>query len=149
MPARDLHNKPFDEGTKTKLEIYRSYVRAWLQVFLHASAFRGKPLQFFDFFCGPGESVHGIAMKAMLLVPRTLAKYETTRSGSGRRLPFSKQAVHGLFVSQNRAVRDSGSSGASECRRSLNVPLCRAVFVLRSVLCIHRVNESAVLSTLD
>jgi hypothetical protein len=46
VPARDLHIKPFDEGTKTKLEIYRGYVRAWLQVFLHAEAFRGKPFQF-------------------------------------------------------------------------------------------------------
>jgi three-Cys-motif partner protein len=54
MPVRDLHAKPFDEGTKTKLVIYRSYVRAWLQVFLHASAYVGKPLQFYDFFCGPG-----------------------------------------------------------------------------------------------
>src|SRR5690348_3278234 len=26
VPERDLHKKPFDEGTKTKLEIYRGYV---------------------------------------------------------------------------------------------------------------------------
>ena len=59
MPIRDLHNKPFDEGTKTKLAIYRSYIQAWLQVFLHAPKYLGKPLQFFDFFCGPGQDSNG------------------------------------------------------------------------------------------
>lgn len=61
MPNRDLHNKPFDEGTRTKLTIYRSYVQVWLQVFLHAPAYHGKPLQFFDFFCGPGTDSNGEA----------------------------------------------------------------------------------------
>jgi three-Cys-motif partner protein len=59
MPVRDLHEKPFDEGTITKLAIYRSYVRAWLQVFLHAVHYNGKPLQFYDFFCGPGQDCAG------------------------------------------------------------------------------------------
>ncbi len=73
MPARDLHIKPFDEGTKTKLEIYRSYVRAWLQVFLHAEAFRGKPFQFFDFFSGPGEDSTGEPGSPLILLSELLA----------------------------------------------------------------------------
>jgi three-Cys-motif partner protein len=68
MPTRDLHGKPFDEGTKTKLAIYRSYVRAWLQVFLHASAYNGKPLQFFDFFCGPGQDSNGEPGSPLILI---------------------------------------------------------------------------------
>ena len=74
MPRRDLHNKPFDEGTKTKLEIYRSYVRAWLQVFLHAEAFRRKALQFFDFFCGPGEDSTGEPGSPLILIKELLAE---------------------------------------------------------------------------
>jgi len=74
VPARDLHNKPFDEGTKTKLEIYRSYVRAWLQVFLHADAFGRKPLQFFDFFCGPGEDSTGEPGSPLILIDELLAE---------------------------------------------------------------------------
>jgi len=27
MPKRNLHEKPFDEGTKDKLELYRGYLR--------------------------------------------------------------------------------------------------------------------------
>ncbi len=74
MPTRDLHIKPFDEGTKTKLEIYRSYVRAWLQVFLHADDFRRKPLQFFDFFCGPGEDSKGEPGSPLILLTELLAE---------------------------------------------------------------------------
>jgi three-Cys-motif partner protein len=68
MPIRDLHEKPFDEGTKTKLEIYRSYIRGWLQVFLHASAYAGKPLQFYDFFCGPGHDSNGVPGSPLILL---------------------------------------------------------------------------------
>ncbi len=74
MPTRDLHAKPFDEGTKTKLEIYRSYVRAWLQVFLHAELFRGKALQFFDFFCGPGEDSAGEPGSPLIVIDELLAE---------------------------------------------------------------------------
>jgi three-Cys-motif partner protein len=74
MPARDLHDKPYDEGTKTKLTIYRSYVQAWLQVFLHAAAYRGKPLQFFDFFAGPGEDALHVAGSPLILIEELLAQ---------------------------------------------------------------------------
>jgi three-Cys-motif partner protein len=81
VPAHDLHNKPFDEGTKTKLEIYRSYVRAWLQVFLHADAFRRKPLQFFDFFCGPGEDSRGEPGSPLILINELLAERTQIKEG--------------------------------------------------------------------
>jgi hypothetical protein len=73
MPVRDLHEKPFSEGTKIKLEIYRSYVRAWLQVFLHATAYIGKPLQFYDFFCGPGQDATGEPGSPLILINELLA----------------------------------------------------------------------------
>ena len=74
MPERDLHKQPFDESTRTKLLIYRSYIRAWLQVFLHAERFRGKPLQFFDFFCGPGEDSAGEPGSPLIVVNELLAE---------------------------------------------------------------------------
>ena len=74
MPTRDLHDKPYDEGKKTKLKIYRSYVQAWLQVFLHAEAFRGKPLQFFDFFAGPGEDANHEPGSPLILIKELLAE---------------------------------------------------------------------------
>jgi hypothetical protein len=92
LPAQDLHNKPFDEGTKTKLEIYRGYVRAWLQVFLHAEAFRGKPLQFFDFFCGPGEDSRGEPGSPLILINELLSEQATiTQRGHTIRIFFNDQ----------------------------------------------------------
>ena len=68
MPVKDHHAKPFDEATLTKLSIYRGYVQAWLQVFLHTDKFQGKPLQFFDFFSGPGKDQSGIAGSPIILL---------------------------------------------------------------------------------
>jgi hypothetical protein len=94
VPARDLHNKAFDEGTKTKLEIYRSYIRTWLQVFLHADAFRRKPLQFFDFFCGPGEDSSGEPGSPLILINELLAERTSiAQRGHAIRIFFNDQDV--------------------------------------------------------
>ncbi len=90
MPERDLHRQPFDESTKTKLLIYRSYIRAWLQVFLHAERFRGKPLQFFDFFCGPGEDSAGEPGSPLIVVNELLAEHaRIDQRGHSVRLLFN------------------------------------------------------------
>jgi len=57
MPVRNLHQKPFDEGTRDKLELYREYLREWLPVFINGSTV--DTLQIFDFFAGPGFDVDG------------------------------------------------------------------------------------------
>ncbi|MFH1991513.1 MAG: three-Cys-motif partner protein TcmP [Pseudomonadota bacterium] len=57
MPVRNLHQKPFDEGTRDKLELYREYLREWLPVFINGSSV--DILQIFDFFAGPGFDVGG------------------------------------------------------------------------------------------
>jgi len=57
MPGRNLHQQPFDEGTRDKLELYREYLREWLPVFINGSSVDF--LQIFDFFAGPGFDVGG------------------------------------------------------------------------------------------
>ncbi len=54
MPTGDFHNKPFDEGTFCKLQIFELYTRAWLPVFLSPERPFYKELHIFDFFSGPG-----------------------------------------------------------------------------------------------
>ena len=58
MAGLNHHSHPFDEGTLTKLDLYRRYVRAWLPVFLN-SKFRPTKIQIFDFFAGPGYDKEG------------------------------------------------------------------------------------------
>jgi hypothetical protein len=57
MPRRNLHKKPFDEGTQDKLELYREYLREWLPVFINGQYIEA--LQIFDFFAGPGVDMKG------------------------------------------------------------------------------------------
>ncbi|MCK9195424.1 MAG: three-Cys-motif partner protein TcmP [Syntrophales bacterium] len=57
MPRRDLHQKPYDEGTQDKLDLYREYLREWLPVFINLPSV--ETLQIFDFFAGPGNDTEG------------------------------------------------------------------------------------------
>jgi hypothetical protein len=51
MPERNLHLKPFDEGTLTKLDLYKNYLRAWLPTFLNTPGI--DRIQVFDFSLVP------------------------------------------------------------------------------------------------
>ncbi len=59
MPAKNLFDKPFDEGTKVKLEIFREYFQEWLPVFVSRKEPIWKTIQFFDFFAGKGKDING------------------------------------------------------------------------------------------
>ncbi len=48
---KDLHAKPFDEGTLKKLEIFELYTREWLPTFLMSEY---ETIYIFDFFAGTG-----------------------------------------------------------------------------------------------
>ena len=51
MGSRNLHDKPFDEGTLKKLEIFEFYTKEWLPTFIMSKA---KCICIFDFFAGTG-----------------------------------------------------------------------------------------------
>jgi three-Cys-motif partner protein len=57
--ARDLHRKPFNEGTLVKLSLFRSFITAWLSVFVKSERITKRKVRIFDFFCGPGEDPTG------------------------------------------------------------------------------------------
>ena len=55
MPVRDLHDKPFDEATLAKLDIFEKYTQAWLPTFVMQEAFH--TVCIFDFFAGTGYDI--------------------------------------------------------------------------------------------
>ncbi len=59
MSSEDFHEKPFDEGTLTKLEIFQLYTREWLPVFLSREVDYIRGVHLFDFFAGPGTDSEG------------------------------------------------------------------------------------------
>jgi three-Cys-motif partner protein len=74
MPADDFHNRPFDEGTLTKLQIFELYTREWLPVFLSPERPPHKELHLFDFFAGPGTDSSGVPGSPLRIL-RQLQEY--------------------------------------------------------------------------
>ena len=54
---KDLHEKPFDEGTLKKLDIFEAYTKQWLPTFIMNNY--ESDIYIFDLFAGPGYSVTG------------------------------------------------------------------------------------------
>lgn len=55
--SKNLHEKPFDETTIAKLEIFEDYARAWIPTFV---MFGDPVICIFDFFAGTGYDKNGI-----------------------------------------------------------------------------------------
>ena len=55
--ARNIHDKPFDAETLTKLEIFEAYTKEWLPTMIMSRS--GKAICIFDFFAGSGYDLKG------------------------------------------------------------------------------------------
>ena len=55
--SKDLHEKPFDETTIAKLEIFEDYAQAWIPTFV---MFGEPTICIFDFFAGTGYDKNGV-----------------------------------------------------------------------------------------
>jgi len=86
MPRSKFHNKPFDEGTLTKLNLFELYTREWLPVFLAKPTPLQRVIHLFDFFAGPGTDSKGIPGSPI----RLLKQLEAYRDKPG----WSKVQIH-------------------------------------------------------
>ncbi|SMD44814.1 three-Cys-motif partner protein [Aquiflexum balticum DSM 16537] len=69
MGIKDLHEKPFDQGTITKLEIFEDYTQAWLPTFV-MSGFG--TVCIIDFFAGKGYDINGIEGSPIRILKKIL-----------------------------------------------------------------------------
>ena len=60
MSAKDLFQKPFDDGTIDKLQILEDYFKEWLPVFIAREEVIWDKIQIFDLFAGEGKDINGI-----------------------------------------------------------------------------------------
>ncbi len=67
MAVKDLHDKPFDQGTLTKLEIFENYTQAWIPVF---ALTKGSQIFIVDFFDGTGYDINGIPGSPIRILPK-------------------------------------------------------------------------------
>lgn len=77
----DFHDKPFDEHTLVKLQIFELYAQEWLPVFLASPQSRWEEIHIFDFFAGPGLDQRG-EMGSPLRILRTIRRCLGLRDAS-------------------------------------------------------------------
>ncbi|MDR1680976.1 MAG: three-Cys-motif partner protein TcmP [Prevotellaceae bacterium] len=69
MARKDLYEKPFDEGTITKLEIFENYAKEWIPTFVMGGH---KELWIFDFFAGIGYGINGVSGSPIRILQQIL-----------------------------------------------------------------------------
>ena len=74
MPAKDIFDRPFDEGTKIKLKIFQEYFEEWLPVFVASQTPIWKTVQVFDFFAGKGKDNNG-ELGSPLIAIKVISSY--------------------------------------------------------------------------
>ncbi len=77
--SEDFFDKPFDEETHQKLQLFSNYIEKWLPVFL--STRYPRPIRIFDFFAGVGTDSNG-AYGSPLLILKHLQNYNDLVSDS-------------------------------------------------------------------
>jgi three-Cys-motif partner protein len=75
MKREEFHDKPYDEGTLTKLRIFELYVQEWIPVFLAKPDSYFEEIHIFDFFAGPGRDANGVAGSPLRILEQ-LRRYE-------------------------------------------------------------------------
>ncbi|MBO9586306.1 MAG: three-Cys-motif partner protein TcmP [Flavobacterium sp.] len=74
--AKNHFRKPFDDGTKAKLEIFRNYLVEWLPVFISSyETTHWENIFIYDFFSGEGKDVNG-TIGSPLIILDVLNEYE-------------------------------------------------------------------------
>ena len=94
MSGEDFHDKPFDEGTLTKLQIFELYAREWFPVFLSVKKPWCTAIHVFDFFAGPGtDCVNELGSPLRLL--QQLRGYQATEG-------WGKVRIHVHFYDEDQ-----------------------------------------------
>lgn len=66
MSKKDINNKPFDEGTLLKLDIFRDCFREWFPVFVHNPSIAH--IFIYDMFAGSGKDSIGMEGSPLILL---------------------------------------------------------------------------------
>ncbi len=112
MAKAEFHEKPYDEGTLSKLDVFELYIREWIPVFLSEEDPRFREIHIFDFFSGPGSDPDGILGSPLRILKELRSYYDQGLKGWGK----VKIVAH--FFDQDSAKIDSLSL-------KINNPLCQ------------------------
>lgn len=69
MAKKKIFSKPFDEGTKIKLDIFRNYLKAWLPTFISSTKeIYWDTIYIYDFFAGEGKDSIGTLGSPLIIL---------------------------------------------------------------------------------
>jgi three-Cys-motif partner protein len=85
MNHNGFHDKEFAESTRTKLELYRGYLRGWLPGFMN-NPNMFTTIQVYDFFSGPGTDSDGNDGSPMIAIKEILSALEMNKERLSRNL---------------------------------------------------------------
>ena len=80
MASGEIEDKPYNEGTLTKLMLFELYARSWLPVFTSLPKPRWKRLHLFDFFAGRGRDCEGTPGSSSRLVSEVSRRWQEIQS---------------------------------------------------------------------
>jgi three-Cys-motif partner protein len=110
MPIKNLFDKPFDEGTISKLEIFENYLDSWLPTFI-LSKFK-KPIQIFDLFAGAGydkNNVEGSPIRILRIIRKHGPKLRNENKIVNLYLnDFDSSKIESLTKYCNKVILDYG-----------------------------------------
>jgi three-Cys-motif partner protein len=105
VPRKNFHakDKPFDEGTLTKLDIFQLYTREWLPVFLARQPVIFPEIHIYDFFCGPGVDAVGTKGSPIRIIDELIRFKQYLTGGVKVRLHFYDSDADKIIALRNRA----------------------------------------------
>lgn len=74
--AKDLFDKPFDEGTLKKLQIFEEYLKEWLPTFTSRRKLIWDKILVYDFFSGEGKDSAGNIGSPLIILEELKNHYE-------------------------------------------------------------------------
>lgn len=125
MPRKDLHEKPFDEATRTKLDIFEQYLETWLPVFLY-SPFSGE-IQIWDFFAGQGYDMIG-QRGSPVRVMDALKKFEADILKSGKKIKVVFNESHAGKYALLKTVVEKYQMELSQSSQWISIEVCNSEF---------------------
>ena len=77
--SKDFFKKPFDDGTKIKLEIFRKYLETWLPTFTKDKNRNWENIYIFDLFAGIGMDSEGDDGSPLIIIKELKRHYREIR----------------------------------------------------------------------
>ena len=98
MAREEFHDKPYDDGTLTKLRIFQLYVQEWIPVFLSKPNPPFDELHIFDFFSGPGTDSNNVPGSPLRILD-VLRSYQQRKLAGWSRV---KKVIHFFDVNPSK-----------------------------------------------